>query len=208
MAQLIDFTEKRFGRLVAIKQVAKNTSGHQMWLCKCDCGRETIVDYHNLKNNHTKSCGCLQRESTANSNTTHGLRKTRLYRTWHHMRERCYYPKDKRYANYGGRGIAVCDEWNKDFQAFYEWAMANGYREDLSIDRIDVNGNYEPSNCRWATTEEQANNRQSNRRITIGGETLTLSEWSKRSNIKRATFYARIKKGWSEEKALFTPVRR
>jgi hypothetical protein len=121
------------------------------------------------------------------------------------MRERCYYPKENRYAQYGGRGITVCDEWKNDFQAFYDWAMANGYNDDLSIDRIDVNGNYEPSNCRWATLEEQANNKRTSHLITIGGETFTLSEWLAKVNLTRRAFYDRVKKGMSEEQAILTP---
>lgn len=205
MSRLIDLTGQRFGRLVAIKQVGKNKSGYQLWLCRCDCGGESVVNYHNLKNNHTKSCGCLRRERTIEANTTHGLRKTRLYRTWRHMRERCYYPKENRYAQYGGRGITVCDEWKNDFHAFYAWAMANGYNDGLSIDRIDVNGNYEPSNCRWATLEEQANNKRTSHLITIGGETLTLSEWLAKVNLTSRAFYNRVKKGMSEEQAILTP---
>jgi hypothetical protein len=205
MSRLIDLTGRRFGRLVAIKQVGKNKSGYQMWLCMCDCGGVSVVNYHNLKNNHTQSCGCLRRERTVETNTTHGLRKTRLYRIWCHMRERCYYPKENRYAQYGGRGITVCDEWKNDFQAFYDWAMANGYNDDLSIDRIDVNGNYEPSNCRWATLEEQANNKRTSHLITIGGETFTLSEWLAKVNLTRRAFYDRVKKGMSEEQAILTP---
>lgn len=204
---LIDLTGQRFGRLVAVKQVGKNKSGYQLWLCKCDCGGESVANYHNLKNNHTQSCGCLRKERTIEANTTHGLRKTRLYRTWHHMRERCHYPKDARYAQYGGRGVIVCDEWKNDFQAFYDWAMDNGYRDDLSIDRIDVNGNYEPSNCRWTTLEVQANNKRTSHLITIGGETLTLSQWLAKAKLTRRAFYDRVKKGMSEEQAILAPKR-
>lgn len=122
------------------------------------------------------------------------------------MKDRCYRENDKRYKDYGERGITICQEWLNDFQAFYDWAMANGYREDLTIDRIDVNGNYEPSNCRWVAWEEQARNKRSNRLITIENETLPLVLWLKRVNMKKTTFYHRVKRGWSEEKAILTPV--
>jgi hypothetical protein len=202
MSRLIDFTGKRFGKLVAIKQVGKNKSGYQLWLCKCDCGGESVVNYHNLKNNHTQSCGCLRRERTIEANTIHGLRKTRLYRIWHHMRERCYYPKEKRYAQYGGRGIIVCDEWKNDFQAFYAWAIANGYKEDLSIDRIDVNGNYEPSNCRWVSQKKQCNNTRRNHLITYKGKTQSLAEWCDELKLDYSKTSNRINMyHWSAERA-------
>ena len=121
------------------------------------------------------------------------------------MRERCYYPKEKRYAQYGGRGIIVCDEWRNDFKAFYDWAMANGYKDNLSIDRIDVNGNYEPSNCRWTTLKVQANNKRSHHYITIGDETHTLAEWLEKVNLTRRAFYNRVKNGMSDEQAILTP---
>ena len=206
MANVKDLTGQRFGRLVATTQTGKNKWGNPMWLCKCDCGEERIVNCHNLLRGHSKSCGCLQREATSKANSTHGMRSTRLYRTWAHMRDRCYNPKDKRYDQYGGRGIKVCEEWCNSFQAFYEWAMENGYSDDLTIDRIDVNGNYEPSNCRWETLKAQANNRSNNRLICIDGESLTLSQWLVKKNMKKETFYERLRRGWSEEKALLTPV--
>ena len=124
------------------------------------------------------------------------------------MKARCYYKKDSRYMDYGGRGITVCKEWLDSFQAFYDWAMANGYADDLTIDRIDVDGNYEPSNCRWATRKQQGNNKRSNVLITYGEETHTLAEWAEKVGIKRTTLVSRLfVNHWDIEKALFQPVR-
>lgn len=135
---------------------------------------------------------------------THGKRNTRLYRIWANMKTRCYNQKDPHYKNWGARGIRVCDEWREDFSAFYSWAMSNGYAEDLSIDRIDNDKGYSPENCRWATSEEQKENKQSPvRKISYGGETLTISEWTSRLGLGKETIRERLKKGWTEEEALF-----
>lgn len=138
--------------------------------------------------------------------TIHGMKKTRIYKSWERIKRRCNNPKT--YKNYGGRGIKVCDEWSKDFMAFYEWAMANGYRDDLTIDRIDVNGNYEPNNCRWVTMKEQENNRRNNHHITYNGETHTIAEWGDILNIPYKVLLQRITTyKWSIEKAFNIPVR-
>lgn len=131
-----------------------------MWLCRCECGKEIVVEAYNLKTGHTQSCGCLQREATSVANKTHGKRNTRLYRIWICMKNRCYRKNHDAYKHYGGRGIKVCDEWLHSFKAFNDWAMANGYRDDLSIDRIDTNKGYSPDNCRWATMAEQNKNKR------------------------------------------------
>lgn len=136
-------------------------------------------------------------------NYKHGKRNTRIYTIWKSMRQRCYNPNTNRYHLYGARGITVCEEWNKSFKAFYEWAMANGYADDLTIDRIDVNGNYEPSNCRWATYKEQANNTSKSTHITYNGETHTIAEWADIIGVKMQTLWARLNiYGWSVEDAL------
>ena len=136
----------------------------------------------------------------------HGMARTRLYRSWTSMRNRCNWKKDKEYKHYGGRGIKVCDEWQNNFEPFMEWALSNGYDDTLTIDRIDVNGNYEPSNCRWITRKEQNNNMTSNVRLTHNGVTHNLTEWSKITEISYSTLQGRIRRGWKTEDILFKPI--
>ena len=138
----------------------------------------------------------------------HGLSHTRLHRIWHSMYCRCYYPTTNGYQRYGGRGIKMCDEWIKNPQSFYDWAISNGYKKDLTLDRIDVNGNYEPSNCRWADIRTQANNKSNVRKYEYNGELHTMTEWSEIMNINYGALWERLNVlGWSIEKALTTPVR-
>ena len=136
----------------------------------------------------------------------HGMARTRLYRSWTSMRNRCNWKKDKEYKHYGGRGIKVCDEWQNNFEPFMEWALSNGYDDTLTIDRIDVNGNYEPDNCRWITRKEQNNNMTSNVRLTHNGVTHNLTEWSKITEISYSTLQGRIRRGWKTEDILFKPI--
>lgn len=166
-----DLVGQRFGRLTVLERTNLRRRKKVLWRCLCDCGKETLVITNHLTNGNTKSCGCLHLEG---NRKTHGQCGTRLYRIWKSMKTRCYSPTSPIYKHYGGRGITICDEWQK-FQPFYKWAMANGYSDKLSIDRIDVNGNYEPSNCRWATSEEQHNNTRRNVMLTCNGETLSLT---------------------------------
>lgn len=138
---------------------------------------------------------------------THGMTKTRLYREWLSMKQRCN-PENTNYSrNYSRRGIVVCSEWSENFEAFRDWAMSNGYRDDLSLDRINVNGNYEPSNCRWASRSEQQNNKRNNRFITYNGKTQTPQQWSEEIGISKGTIRARLRSGWSVEKTLTEKLR-
>ena len=193
-----DLSGKKFGKLTVIK-LAKTPSGQAgaYWECRCDCGNKKIVRAATLKNGDTKSCGCAKFSGVTN----HGLYKTRLHTIWLLMRDRCLNKNSTNYKRYGGRGISVCEEWN-EFKPFYDWAMANGYKDGLSIDRIDNNGDYCPSNCRWATRVEQANNTRRNRWIEYNGETHTLAEWGRLYNIPYDKLWSRLSYGWSLERAL------
>jgi len=201
-----DLAGVRFGRLIAVEP-ARNSSGKRGWRCQCDCGGEIISITSNLRNGHTESCGCLRREMTSIRCKTHGRTKGPEYQCWAGMLRRCFTPSVKSYQEYGARGITVCDEWANSFEAFCR-DMGPRPSRSHSIDRYpDPNGNYEPSNCRWGTPQQQANNRRSNRFIEFRGETLTLAELSHRHEMKLTTLWARLKSGWTIEKALTTPVR-
>lgn len=206
--KFIDLTGQRFGRLLVVKR-AENIGKQTAWLCMCDCGNETIVASWNLKTGNTSSCGCLWRcvvpANNKELNTRHGESHSKLHRTWCNMRYRCYNPNCKSYKNYGGRGITICDEWSS-YESFRTWALENGFADGLSIDRIDVNGNYEPSNCRWVSDKVQHNNTRKNHHLTMNGETHTIQEWSEITGIKWTTINARIKAGWTVEKALTREV--
>jgi hypothetical protein len=204
-----DMTNQKFGRLTVIEFSHFNNQGRALWHCECECGEKPIVVGGDLRSRHTRSCGCLLNEITAaGTNTTHGLSKVepRLYGIWNGMKSRCFRETDEAYKNYGARGITVCSEWANDFKAFYDWSMNNGYEDDLSIDRIDVDGDYEPNNCRWATLEKQSRNRRSNHFVEINGETKTLTEWAELSGVSCSAIRVRIKRGWSGEQ-LLTPVK-
>lgn len=202
MGKLKDISCQKFGRLTALCRL-HNTKGKTKWLCVCDCGNFKEVRVSHLISKHTNSCGCLHKENISNLFSKHHKTKTRIYTTWLSMKSRCYNKSNKDYMYYGGRGIKLCDEWCDDFQSFYDWAINNGYKDNLTIDRIDVNGNYEPNNCRWITTKQQARNRRDNKLYTINDVTRCLSEWCEIYKLKYQKVYDRLYKlGWSIERAL------
>lgn len=196
-AGIIDLTGQRFGRLVVLRREKTLKRGISRWLCQCDCGEQTVTSTGSLRSGLTRSCGCLHREAAREQglkSATHGLTETRLYRVWGNMKTRCYNKRNRNYARWGARGITVCDEWRSDFQAFYDWAMANGYEDGLSIDRIDNDRGYSPDNCRWATPEQQANNTRKTTSIECNGEAYTLAQWSKKLGIDKTTLFYRLKR--------------
>lgn len=211
---LEDLTGRRFGRLVVVSR-SENASGRTVWNCKCDCGNKKKVHAVNLKKGRTKSCGCWHDKYSGTGSKTHGMSKTRLYRVYRMMISRCYCPNTSKYKDYGGRGITVCKEWLDDFMNFYNWAMENGYDENAkfskcTLDRKDVNGNYEPNNCRWITNKEQGNNRRNNHYVEINGETKTIREWceSRIYEASETTVHKRIRNGWSDIEAITKPVQK
>lgn len=203
MGKFIDLTGQVFSRLTVIDQGENNKGGRVCWNCLCECGQNTTVTSKYLINGRTKSCGCLQIENRKTSSLTHGMSKTLEYKIWGEMKRRCY-AETPGAKNYRDRGITVCDRWLESFENFYE-DMGPRPSANHSIERIDNDGNYCPENCKWATRKEQNNNTRSNVRMTLNGETKTMSEWGKVLGISHQAIRSRKKTGWSDEKALTTP---
>jgi hypothetical protein len=172
----------KYGGLSIIEEV-KPMKKARCFLCKCDCGNLKVVRLEHLRRGSVVSCGCLNNEKRkVSKNIKHGYKGTRIYRIWNGMKQRCLNPNSPNYKRYGGRGIKICDEW-MNFENFLNWAKSTEYNDTLSIERDNYNRNYEPSNCRWATCKEQANNRSNNTFITVSGITLNIKQWSEYLNV-------------------------
>ena len=210
-----DITGEKYSRLTVIKYVYTKKK-RAYWLCRCDCGNETILSTTALKSGNTKSCGCFQKEQLR-KNIRKVIEGNIRYKTetektlnlkYRSIKRRCYNPKCEAYKNYGYRGIKMCDEWLADFKNFYNWAVNNGYKKGLTIDRIDVNGNYEPNNCRWISNLKQQNNKRNNRYLIYNGKKMTCSEWARELNIPIGTISYRVSKGYKTEDILKTNYKR
>jgi hypothetical protein len=200
-----DLTGQVFGRWTVLHKDARSRR-KTYWLCRCECGNETVVQGGNLKDGQSQSCGCLRRERTIAKVRTHGKTNTPEYRSWKSMLKRCGNPNDPAYGSYGGRGITVCERWSS-FEAFFEDMGNKPAGHHISIERLDNDGNYEPGNCVWATPAQQARNRRSSRYLTFNGQTKLLSDWASEYSLNRTTVRVRIDQyGWSVERALTEPV--
>lgn len=183
MPKIKDLRGKIFGELIVLNENPIRINNATYWKCKCNCGTEKNIFAGNLVSNKTTSCGCKKQKTQF----------PRLRRILDNMKQRCYNPNHTRYKDYGSRGITICDDWLNDSRKFYEWAVINGYNDNLTIDRINVNGNYEPKNCRWVTMKVQQNNRNNNRKITVNGKTKTASQWAEEYSLTRDGFLYRYK---------------
>lgn len=200
-----DLIGKMFGKLRAVRMTDERKHGAVIWECICDCGNVHKTDTYSLTSGRVQSCGCYQKAQQKKAVTRHGHSGTRLEYIRNGIIKRCYNPKIKAYPLYGGRGITVCDEWRHSSEAFHKWAHEHGYADNLTLDRIDPNGNYEPSNCRWVTMKAQQNNRRNNRIIDCFGERHTAQEWSEITGICSRTIRYRLDNGWSAEATLTIP---
>lgn len=214
-----DLSGRKYGKLNVIQRIedkkTKNNENVACYKCLCDCGKYINVRGSNLTSGHTTSCGCnSSRNNIGNQQRKHGMSNSRIHVVWQIMKARCYNLKSESYNCYGGRGIKVCDEWlgENGAENFIEWAYKTGYDEnakhgECTLDRIDVNGDYEPSNCRWITIKQQCNNKRNNIIISYKGKTQTLTQWCEELNLNYQRVRERIKSGWDFERAAFTPVR-
>ena len=206
-----NLTGLKYGRLTVIEISSKDKNGHYYWLCECDCGKiKKILGTHLLRGN-IKSCGCYNSElASIRQKEKQIIPNKRIRHIWESMKSRCYNNKNISYKNYGARGIKICDEWiNKEngLINFYNWSIDNGYKDDLTIDRIDVNGNYEPSNCRWATWQKQCNNTRNNIKIEYNSEYENICYFIKKYNLNKFAIYNRLKRDWSVRDAIEKPVK-
>jgi hypothetical protein len=195
----VDLTGKRFGKLTVLKKLRKAENGSFKWLCKCECGNTTMTYTGNLNTGHTKTCGDRKVHFS-----THSMSRSRPYRIWGAMMSRCHRESSTNYHNYGGKGIAVCEDW-KTFRGFWD-DMKNGYSDNLTIDRLDNEKGYFKGNCKWSTREEQDNNTRRTRRITFEDKTQSLTQWANELKINPKTLDYRFRNGWTVKRALTTPV--
>ena len=202
MSKKNELPGQKFGKLLVVADTGIRQSGAVMWECQCDCGKRSVVRAAHLISGATRSCGCdcgrWKRDPIA------AKYPARLRRVWKNMKQRCYNPKSDSFKCHGEKGVVVCEEWER-FVPFAEWAINNGYQDHLTLDRIDNDGNYEPSNCRWATMKEQQNNRGNNRRITFNEKTQTMAMWAEELGVSHSLIYQRIRNGMSVEEALAKP---
>lgn len=203
---LKDITGMRYGRLLVLgrgEDYIQPSGRHRTrWLCQCDCGRVLYILGDNLRGGKSNSCGCLRNEGLSDRQKTHGESKTKLYRVWSAMKRRCYNKHSAYYCDYGGRGIRVCNEWKDSYESFRDWALYNGYGEGLTIDRVNVDGDYSPLNCRWVNHTVQANNRRNNKLFTYNGETHNIAEWAELFHIPYKKLHRRLSSGWDITRAL------
>lgn len=203
---LPDMTGEKFGRWTVIQKAKKGKNGETQYLCRCDCGTEKVLRRSSLTSGNSRSCGCLSREMAHDRGITHGESQSRLYRIWAGIIQRCCNDRARyEWDKYGGRGISICEEWRDSFEVFRDWSLANGYEDNLTIDREDNNGPYAPWNCRWATTYEQKNNKRTSKRISYNGETGTVREFADKYGLAYSCLYGRLEAGWDIERALLTP---
>lgn len=204
MGRAIDISGKRFGRLLVLNRQGVK-SAQIAWLCICCCGNRLVVPGRDIRSGHTRSCGCLRRETSASRQTTHGASETEEFKIWTSMKTRCENENASGYAAYGARGVQVCAAW----QRFKVFLADMGFRPSKAhtLDRIDPAGHYEPGNVRWALPEQQANNKRTNRVIEVFGKRLTVAQWARERDLPYFTLLARLKLGWSPERALTTPMK-
>lgn len=221
MGKIKDLSGTQVGRLLVIERaedfISKNGEKRTMWRCKCECGKYINVRSDCLNGTHTLSCGCYHKERVSESGKKngskikHGESKERLFNIWYLIKYRCEDESSPAYKNYGGRGIAVCKDWSDEETGYFEfkkWALENGYNPQLTIDRIDNDGDYEPSNCRWADNITQGNNKRTNVFIEYDGVRKSISQWADSLGISKKVLYRRIELGWDIERAFTQPVRK
>lgn len=210
MGKSLNLVGKRYGRLVVLEKIGVRKR-KTYWKCVCDCGKECEADTSSLNYGMKRSCGCLRRDAASkvkHGDARKGYEYSNLYKSWSEMKRRCNNPKDMKFNSYGARGIKVCKEWSEDYSVFKDWALKNGYQKGLTIDRVDVNGNYCPENCRWANNKQQSRNKQDTVYVVYQGKKIALIQLCEDLNISYTCVYQRLYKlGWDVEKAVSTPVR-